>query len=399
MDDNKTLTLMTGERIPASNNLTIIFATPTITHLTMATISRCGVIRLEEEDVRNESGEIHHDVLSQDQNHPFIIVGPSGSGKTVLLKRMMEGEGVKAWILTITPSMTANDVLDQLFKLCLMKRSPSGYILEPIFNRLCLCFKHLDLASDSVHELLRLLITRQSLWHTFKRNGRLGNQQFKLAENISIFATAYDTRFLPNDLIKHFSVVQIGTLSIQDLESMCLPILHDVIDISMINKVIGTFKKIQQVFEDDDIPVNLRDLMRWVMAIKENPEMVTILAHSLFTLRSNSIHIENAVSNILQEEFGAFNYTPSFTDSSLVTTYDFIRIVSAISTVLRCPSHIIIYGPKGSGRRTSILAALRHHNISSIIMNAHEFEDKRKLHWNWQRMGNLFALSLILLSQ
>ena len=380
MDDNRTLTLPSGERIPAGNNLRLIFNTPSLTHVTMATISRCGVIRLDDH-VQSTSESVHQpakrdEFASHLLSHPLILAGPSGSGKTFLLKKAIgDMKGVKLWTLTITPSTTVKDVLDRLFELCSTKRGIAGYTLEPACERLCICFKYLDLASDSVLELIRILLARRSFWHTFKRNGRLGNQEFRLAEDILLVATTHDTTALPKDLVKHFRVVQIESPSIQELESMCLQTLSDVVDTLVVNKIVKAFLEIQRVFGSGSMPINTHDLARWMMAIRNNPVMIATLAHCIFGLRSNSIRIGDAVSAIIRRAFGSHpNSTVPFADPSFLPTDDFLGIANAISTILTSPGHLIICGPRGCGRRTAVLAALRQHCIQSIIMNGHEFE-------------------------
>ena len=97
----------------------------------------------------------------------------------------------------------------------------------------------------------------------------------------------------------------------------------------------------------------------------------------LFGLRSNASHIEESISTVIRDVFGYF--TPTFClpeSSSIVATDDFLKVADAISTVLACPGHIVVYGSNGSGRTTTVLAALHHCNIQVVIPNEREFEEQ-----------------------
>ena len=422
MDDNRTLTLPSGERIPASHNLRIIFTTCAAINLTMATISRCAVVRLENVVPKSLQYAIKKDELSlvpdftnnldtasttniRDHSNPLarsiadnipvILTGPSASGKTFLLRGAAELTGTKLWILTITSSTTVKDILDHLFKMCTIKRYISGHVLEPTCTKMYVCFKYLHLASDSVLELLRVLVSCRSFWHSFKRNGKLGNQQIKLAADILFFATTHGTTLLPEDLTRHFDIVRCQAPSIQDLESICSLIVNDVVDTLVVDKMIRTFKKFEQIFEGSDLAINPRDLIRWAIAVKNNPCMLATFAHSLFSLRSNASHIEESISTVIRDVFGYF--PPTFClpeSSSIVATDDLLKVADATSTVLTCPGHIVVYGSKGSGRTTTVLAALHHCNIQVVIPNGREFEEQIGSALKRVEMGETICLVL-----
>ena len=375
MDDNKLLTLSSGERIPADGNLRLIFTTCNAMNLTMATISRCAVIRLENDallepkafqhainkdesnpdlDFTNDQGVAlttnirkNAKLLTRlvDSNTPAILVGPSASGKTVLLRMVTKLVGAKLWMLPLTPSTTVKDVLDQLFKLCSVKRYVSGHVLEPICSKVFVCFKHLDLASEPVLELLRVLASCRTFWHSFKRNAKLGNQRMKLAENISIFTTSQDVTRLSHDLTRHFYIVRNDPISFPDLESICSLILSDAVDTFVASKMVTTFGRIQQAFEGSNLAVNTSDFVRWAVAVRDNPSMLASLAYTFFGLRS--ARFEDSISAIIWEAFD--NSNPIFDPfaSPLATTDDFLRTAGAMSAALACPAHFIIYGPRG----------------------------------------------------
>jgi len=45
LDDNKLLTLPNGERLPLPSNVRLLFEVQDLKHATLATVSRCGMVR------------------------------------------------------------------------------------------------------------------------------------------------------------------------------------------------------------------------------------------------------------------------------------------------------------------------------------------------------------------
>ena len=59
LDDNKLLTLPSGERLSIPKNVRIMFEVETLKHATLATVSRCGMVWFSDETV-DESMMFHH---------------------------------------------------------------------------------------------------------------------------------------------------------------------------------------------------------------------------------------------------------------------------------------------------------------------------------------------------
>jgi len=51
MDDNKVLTLISNDRIPLSNAMRLIFEISNLKHATPATVSRAGVLFVNDSDI------------------------------------------------------------------------------------------------------------------------------------------------------------------------------------------------------------------------------------------------------------------------------------------------------------------------------------------------------------
>ena len=51
MDDNKVLTLVSNERIPLSESMRMIFEIHSLKHATPATVSRAGILYINETDI------------------------------------------------------------------------------------------------------------------------------------------------------------------------------------------------------------------------------------------------------------------------------------------------------------------------------------------------------------
>jgi dynein heavy chain 1, cytosolic len=51
LDDNKLLTLPSGERLMIPNNVRLMFEVETLKYATLATVSRCGMVWFSEETV------------------------------------------------------------------------------------------------------------------------------------------------------------------------------------------------------------------------------------------------------------------------------------------------------------------------------------------------------------
>ena len=77
LDDNRLLTLPSGERLSIPTNVRIMFEVETLKHATLATVSRCGMVWFSDETVSNQM-MYHHYLcrLSQD-NYDSIGEDPN----------------------------------------------------------------------------------------------------------------------------------------------------------------------------------------------------------------------------------------------------------------------------------------------------------------------------------
>ena len=60
LDDNKLLTLPSGERLSIPKNVRIMFEVETLKHATLATVSRCGMVWFSTETVNNQNMYHHY---------------------------------------------------------------------------------------------------------------------------------------------------------------------------------------------------------------------------------------------------------------------------------------------------------------------------------------------------
>lgn len=69
LDDNKLLTLPSGERLSIPPNIRIMFEVETLKHATLATVSRCGMVWFSNETVNNQN--IYHHYLCRLQQDVY----------------------------------------------------------------------------------------------------------------------------------------------------------------------------------------------------------------------------------------------------------------------------------------------------------------------------------------
>ena len=73
LDDNKLLTLPSGERLSIPQNVRIMFEVETLKHATLATVSRCGMVWFSEETVTINM--IYHHYLSRLMQDTYDSLG------------------------------------------------------------------------------------------------------------------------------------------------------------------------------------------------------------------------------------------------------------------------------------------------------------------------------------
>ena len=73
LDDNKLLTLPSGERLQIPPNVRIMFEVETLKHATLATVSRCGMVWFSEETVQIQM--IYHHYLCRLQQEEYDTLG------------------------------------------------------------------------------------------------------------------------------------------------------------------------------------------------------------------------------------------------------------------------------------------------------------------------------------
>jgi len=89
LDDNKLLTLPSGERLSIPPNVRIMFEVETLRHATLATVSRCGMVWFSEETV--SLSMIYHHYLCRLMQDDYDSLGESDDGK----EKKGEGEEQK----------------------------------------------------------------------------------------------------------------------------------------------------------------------------------------------------------------------------------------------------------------------------------------------------------------
>lgn len=91
LDDNKLLTLPSGERLQIPPNVRIMFEVETLKYATLATVSRCGMVWFSDETVT--SSMMYHHYLCRLQQDVYDSVGDEVDQKQ--LAEGDKGEGQK----------------------------------------------------------------------------------------------------------------------------------------------------------------------------------------------------------------------------------------------------------------------------------------------------------------
>jgi dynein heavy chain 1 len=82
LDDNKLLTLPSGERLSIPDNVRIMFEVETLKYATLATVSRCGMVWFSVDIVTNEM--MYHHYLQRLKQDDYDSLGedPKDKGKS-----------------------------------------------------------------------------------------------------------------------------------------------------------------------------------------------------------------------------------------------------------------------------------------------------------------------------
>jgi dynein heavy chain 1 len=124
LDDNKLLTLPSGERLSIPSNVRIILEVDSLAHATPATVSRCGMVWFSEDNITAEMA-LHHLIKKLEKED---VVG-DGSGKTdVPTAQKLFLENIKPFFLSERTSSLVMDALDFALN--------ENHIMDPSRDRL-----------------------------------------------------------------------------------------------------------------------------------------------------------------------------------------------------------------------------------------------------------------------
>jgi dynein heavy chain 1 len=108
LDDNKLLTLPSGERMSVPPNVRIILEVDGLAHATPATVSRCGMVWFSDESITSEMALQH--LLGTLEKHDFV--GDSYGEEKVPAAQSLFLETITPWICSDRTSSLVVDALD-----------------------------------------------------------------------------------------------------------------------------------------------------------------------------------------------------------------------------------------------------------------------------------------------
>lgn len=136
LDDNRLLTLPTGERLSLSADLKFIFETRDLSYTSPATISRNALICMNNEQ-SNIDPHIAYDDVEQfeqwiDNSQNFIIVGTDPTYKIVILQKLLtQREQIHVKIIDCFENMCPEDLIRVFEEACTLSTSRDGKVYRP----------------------------------------------------------------------------------------------------------------------------------------------------------------------------------------------------------------------------------------------------------------------------
>ena len=149
LDDNRLLTLPTGERLPLSPGIKFIFETRDLTFASPATISRNGIICMNRRDDKHSSSVTEElDMFkSWAFNHEhFVLVGQAGCGRDTLINQtFLSQSSTEIRTIYCNEDTTPQDVIDFIEEFCSLSSTPNGLVYQPANSKkIALVLKNIE---------------------------------------------------------------------------------------------------------------------------------------------------------------------------------------------------------------------------------------------------------------
>jgi DNA replication protein DnaC len=140
LDDNRLLTLPTGERLCLGSRIKFIFETRDLSFASPATISRNAIICMKEKNNNLQSPimvtELDKIKSWVDDDKHFILVGPFGCGKdTIIGKLFSQQNSTEVWTIVCNNNTVPHDIVNVIEENSSLFPTPTGSVYRPLHSK------------------------------------------------------------------------------------------------------------------------------------------------------------------------------------------------------------------------------------------------------------------------
>ena len=149
LDDNRLLTLPTGERLCLTHGVNFIFETRDLTYASPATISRNSVICMHKHDVAkaqpNENATVSLLQSWTENEEHFVLVGPAGVGRDHLIQTVVKRQiGMEVQTIYCNEDTRSEEVISVIKELCTLTPNGDSLRYKPIYSKSVLVMKNIE---------------------------------------------------------------------------------------------------------------------------------------------------------------------------------------------------------------------------------------------------------------
>ncbi len=138
LDDNRLLTLPTGERLSIGSKIKFIFETRDLSFASPATISRNAIICMNErqsdalpQPIELNKEEFHTIQALIDNGENFILVGPVGCGRDTIIRELFSRNSTEVKTIYCNKGTVPQDIIRFIEELCSLSTTVDGSVYSP----------------------------------------------------------------------------------------------------------------------------------------------------------------------------------------------------------------------------------------------------------------------------